>query len=107
MVKTDDRETIMSILKMRLIVLLDRYKQVTAVAKALNMKQPTISFHMKNMEAEWGVKLFQSRTGRVILTEAGQTLLQYATQIDALYTEADSRMAVMRRSGKRPFVIGC
>jgi DNA-binding transcriptional LysR family regulator len=97
----------MSILKMKLIVLIDQYKQVTAVAGALGMKQPTISFHMKNMETEWGVKLFQTRTGRILLTEAGRTLLQYAIQIDKLYTEAESRIAALRDIGVNRFVIGC
>ncbi|GGF97912.1 LysR family transcriptional regulator [Paenibacillus abyssi] len=96
----------MSVLKMRLLVLIDRLKQVTAVANALNLKQPSVSFHMKKMEADWGVKLFEARTGRIMLTGAGKMLLPYASQIVALHEEAESRIAEMRGSGRNRFVIG-
>ncbi|PZD95831.1 hypothetical protein DNH61_10280 [Paenibacillus sambharensis] len=96
----------MSLLKLKILRLLGRYKQVTAVANALGMKQPTVSFHMKKMENEWGVKLFQIRNGRVLLTDEGQLLLPYAKQIDTLYTEALERMEDIR-SRSRNFRIGC
>ncbi|RJE84693.1 LysR family transcriptional regulator [Paenibacillus sp. 1011MAR3C5] len=97
----------MSLLKMKLIVYIDRYKQITAVANALELKQPTISFHMKKMEEEWGVKLFESRTGKVLLTPSGKMLLNYALQITALYDEAMTRLSVMHESKRKRFVIGC
>ncbi|REK69409.1 LysR family transcriptional regulator [Paenibacillus paeoniae] len=97
----------MSLLKMKLIVYIDRYKQITAVANALELKQPTISFHMKKMEEEWGVKLFESRTGKVLLTPSGKMLLNYALQITALYDEAMTRLSDMHDSKRKRFVIGC
>lgn len=97
----------MSLLKMKLIVYIDRYKQITAVANALDLKQPTISFHMKKMEEEWGVKLFESRTGKVLLTPSGKMLLNYALQITELYDEAMTRLSVMHESKRKRFVIGC
>lgn len=97
----------MSLLKMKLIVYIDRYKQITAVANALQLKQPTISFHMKKMEEEWGVKLFESRTGKVLLTSSGKMLLSYALQITSLYDEAMTRLSVMNESKRKRFVIGC
>ena len=97
----------MSLLKMRLIVYIDRYKQITAVANALELKQPTVSFHMKKMEEEWGVKLFESRTGKVLLTPYGKMLLGYASQITALYDEAMTKLSVINESKKKRFVIGC
>ncbi|CAM4322088.1 LysR family transcriptional regulator [Paenibacillus tarimensis] len=96
----------MSLLKLKILRLIGRYKQVTAVANALGMKQPTVSFHMKKMENEWGVKLFQVRNGRVLLTDAGRLLLPYAKQIDTLYTEALERMEEIR-NGCRNYRIGC
>ncbi|GGD52684.1 LysR family transcriptional regulator [Paenibacillus nasutitermitis] len=97
----------MSILRMRILVLLDRYKKVTAVAHELNLKQPTVSFHMKKMEEEWGLTLFELKTGKVLLTEAGRTLHHYAQQIDGLYGEAQVRMQALRHTGRNPFIIGC
>jgi DNA-binding transcriptional LysR family regulator len=92
---------------MKLLVLIDRYKQVTAVAKALNMKQPTISFHMKKMETEWGVKLFEAKSGRIFLTNAGKMMLPYATQIGALYTEAESKITELRDNERTLLRVGC
>ncbi|ANY68289.1 hypothetical protein BBD42_18770 [Paenibacillus sp. BIHB 4019] len=97
----------MSLLKMKLMVLIDRYKQITAVANALQIKQPTVSFHMKKMEEEWGVKLFEMRTGKVLLTRNGKLLLHYASQIDQLYSEAESRLGAIHAAEKNRFVIGC
>jgi DNA-binding transcriptional LysR family regulator len=92
---------------MKLLVLIDRYKQVTAVAKALNMKQPTISFHMKKMETEWGVKLFEAKSGRIFLTNAGKIMLPYAIQIGKLYTEAESKITELRDNARTLLRVGC
>jgi DNA-binding transcriptional LysR family regulator len=97
----------MSLLKLKLIVLIDRYKQVTAVANALQIKQPTVSFHMKKMEEEWGVKLFETRTGKVLLTPHGKMLLHYASQIDDLYKEATAKLALIGETEKKRLVLGC
>ncbi|MFD1956578.1 LysR family transcriptional regulator [Paenibacillus thailandensis] len=97
----------MSILKMRLIVLIERLKKVTLVAQELGMKQPTVSFHMKKLEEEWGMPLFEHKTGKVLLTEAGRLLHRYALQIDRSYSEAAARMEKLRTSGKHTARIGC
>lgn len=80
---------------------------MTAVANALEMKQPTVSFHMKKMEAEWGVKLFEPRAGKIFLTVAGRMLLPYALQINAIYTEAETKLAEWRDNERTMLRIGC
>ncbi|MDT3426329.1 DNA-binding transcriptional LysR family regulator [Paenibacillus forsythiae] len=79
----------MNILKLQIVVLIEKYKKVTDVAAELGLKQPTVSFHMKSLENELGTPLFQSRSGRVLLTEAGYALHQYAVRIVALASEAE------------------
>lgn len=78
----------MNLNKLEIIVMLAKYKKVTAVAEALGVKQPTVSFHMKTLEAEYGVQLFEMRTGKVLLTEAGEALCHYAVRIHSLAGEA-------------------
>jgi DNA-binding transcriptional LysR family regulator len=97
----------MSLLKLRILELLDRHKQVTAVAKALNMSQPTVSFHMKKMESEWGVTLFEAKTRRIYLTNAGKMLLPFAQQIGALHAEAEAALGELKDSGRALVRIGC
>ncbi|MFC4596902.1 LysR family transcriptional regulator [Cohnella hongkongensis] len=97
----------MSLLKLKIIELVDRYKQVTAVAEALGMKQPTISFHMKRMESDWGIKLFEARSGRIYLTSAGKLLLPYARRIVALHAEAEAAIGELRDHERKLLRIGC
>lgn len=79
----------MNIVKLQIIVLIEKYKKVTDVAAEMGLKQPTVSFHMKSLESELGTPLFQYRSGRVLLTDAGRTLYQYAAKIVALTAEAE------------------
>lgn len=97
----------MSILRLQILVLVEALKKVTAVADELGVKQPTVSFHMKKLEEEWGVPLFEIKTGKVLLTEPGKLLYRYAAEIDRLHKEAESRIAAYRDHGKHGFVIGC
>ncbi|MNI38956.1 HTH-type transcriptional activator CmpR [compost metagenome] len=78
-----------SLLKFRIVELLQQHKKITAVADLLGLKQPTVTFHMKNMEQELGVQLFESRSGKTYLTEAGHALHHYAIKINALAHEAE------------------
>ncbi|ASA21733.1 LysR family transcriptional regulator [Paenibacillus donghaensis] len=78
----------MNIMKLQIVVLLEKYKKVTDVAAELGLKQPTVSFHMKNLETELGASLFHYRSGRVLLTDAGRALHSYAVKIVALAADA-------------------
>ncbi|OKP92389.1 hypothetical protein A3848_07950 [Paenibacillus sp. P32E] len=78
-----------NIVKLQIVVLIEKYKKVTDVAAEMGLKQPTVSFHMKSLESELGTPLFQYRSGRVLLTDAGRTLYQYASRIVALAAEAE------------------
>ncbi|RKP54983.1 LysR family transcriptional regulator [Cohnella endophytica] len=104
---SESEEYVIRLLKLRILSLIDRYKQVTAVANALEMKQPTVSFHMKKMETEWGVKLFEPRAGKIFLTAAGKMLLPYASQINALYAEAETKLTEWRDNERTMLRIGC
>ncbi len=79
----------MNIMKLNIVVLIEKYKKVTDVAAELGLKQPTVSFHMKNLENELGTTLFHYRSGRVLLTDAGRALYQYAVKIVTLASEAE------------------
>ncbi|MEC3466110.1 LysR family transcriptional regulator, partial [Bacillus thuringiensis] len=62
----------MNLLKLEIVVLIKKYKKLTIVAEKLGVKQPTITFHIKSLEEELGVSLFELRSGRYFLTEAGE-----------------------------------
>ncbi|WP_438349714.1 LysR family transcriptional regulator [Paenibacillus sp. FA6] len=71
-----------------ILVHIEKYKKVTDVAREMNMKQPSVTFHMKSLEEELGTVLFESKRGRMVLTEAGQALYPYALKITGLAAEA-------------------
>ncbi|PZT53983.1 LysR family transcriptional regulator [Paenibacillus silvae] len=78
----------MNLIKLQIVELIDKHHHMTSVAEILGIKQPTVTFHMKSLEEEMGVRLFESRSGKTFLTEAGQALLHYCVKINALTQEA-------------------
>ncbi|MGQ8873663.1 LysR family transcriptional regulator [Paenibacillus sp. TSA_86.1] len=78
----------MNLIKLQIVELIDKHHHMTSVAEVLGIKQPTVTFHMKSLEEEMGVRLFESRSGKTFLTEAGQALLHYCIKINALTQEA-------------------
>lgn len=53
-------------------------------AEELNMSQPAVSKHIRQLEAELGVPLFQRLGNHVELTEAGRLLADYAQRVSVL-----------------------
>lgn len=56
------------------------YKSFSLAAKYLYLSQPTISTHIKQLEAELGVQLLVRSTKDVILSEEGKIFYPYALQ---------------------------
>ncbi len=96
----------MNLKKLEVVVGLARYKKVTLVAEHLGLKQPSVTFHMKSLEEELGVPLFEHRAGKVLLTDAGRALLHYATKILALSQEAKRVLGEYRSFERGTLTIG-
>lgn len=94
-----------NLIKFQILEELYKYKKITTVAEVLNLKQPTVTFHLKAMEKDFGVKLFENRSGKIILTEAGEALYHYASKINALSLEA-TRIVKEYASGRGTIKIG-
>ena len=65
-----------------------RTMSFTRTAQALNYAQSSVSAQIQALEEELGVTLFDRLGRRVVLTGAGQRLLEYAEKILALADEA-------------------
>ncbi len=61
-----------------------KLRSFSRTAEALYLTQPTVSAHIKNLEAELGVKLLDRIGKRVIPTEAGETLFRSGQDLLAL-----------------------
>lgn len=81
----------MKLLQMRYFQTVCRYGSITKAAEELFVSQPTISFCIKELEAEFGVRLFHRRHNRLQLTVEGAFFLDkvnYILQsVDTLSTQ--------------------
>ncbi len=67
--------------QLRAFATLARTGSFTVTAKELYLSQSAVSHSMKALETDVGCRLFDRVGKRVLLTQAGETLLQHATRI--------------------------
>lgn len=60
-------------------------RNFTAAAKSLNLTQPAVSQHIRALEDDLGVKLFERAGNRLILTKEGEKAVNTARAIRSLY----------------------
>jgi DNA-binding transcriptional LysR family regulator len=75
---------------------------ITGAAHMLHVSQPSVSKHLKNLEEDYGVKLFERNAGAVELTDAGSSLLRHANAILLHLDEARKEL----KSPKNPKTSG-
>jgi DNA-binding transcriptional LysR family regulator len=68
------------------------YGGITRAASHLNRVQSNITTRVKNLENRLGVKLFERRTGKLVLSSEGRLLMEYAEKLLRLSSEAESAM---------------
>lgn len=71
----------------------------TKTAEALNMTQPAISQTLREMEEFYQIKLFDRIGRKLVITNAGKILLNYATHISSLFDEAEKELHDYDRCG--------
>src|SRR5258708_17265448 len=69
-------------------------------SEVLHVSQPSISAQLKQLEESLGAALFTRTTRRLILTDTGQKVLEYAEEIFSLGGELLT--AVRQEPGQRP-----
>lgn len=62
-------------------------------AKVVNLTQPTISSHIKELENHYGCRLVDRLGKKTLPTEAGLLLYEYANKMTALFDESETAMA--------------
>ena len=80
----------MEIRQLKAFLAIAEYKTFTAGARQVNITQAAISMQIRQLEEEVGLQLFTRTPRRVILTEAGEVLVERARKI---LREHDSALA--------------
>lgn len=78
----------MDIRKLEVFAKLMETRSFSRSARELFLSQPTISGHIKSLETETGMRLFDRQGREVLPTPAAEVLLEYATRILDLRQEA-------------------
>ena len=68
-------------------------KGFSSASKAVSLTQPTISSHIKELEAHYGCKLLDRLGKQALPTKAGELLYEYAGKLISLFAETESAMA--------------
>lgn len=73
---------------LKIFVTVVEQKHFSRAAELLNLSQPGVSMHIRNLENEFGKTLIQRSPKHVQVTEAGNILYIHAKQMLSLYEEA-------------------
>jgi DNA-binding transcriptional LysR family regulator len=72
-----------------------RLLSFTKAADFLHMTQPAVTFQIRQLEEHFNTRLFDRTHNRISLTEAGETVFQYAERILGLYSEMDNKVRAL------------
>nr|WP_154984212.1 LysR family transcriptional regulator [Paenibacillus xylanexedens] len=85
---------------LRLFHAIVKYGGVTRAAEELNISQPAVSSQVKRFERELGIVLFGSEGRKLVLTDAGKHLMEYAERLFMLEQEVEQFVEDMREGKK-------
>lgn len=75
----------MSLRAFRTLIAIARHGTFARAGEAVGLTQSAVSLHVKGLEEEFGVRLFDRSRRQPVLTEAGQVLLVRAEELVALH----------------------
>ena len=78
--------------KLLTLIKLIEVNSFTEAAKELNLTQPAVSQHVKQLEEEFDAKLFIRSNNNLFLTKEGEIVLKYALRIQSLYNDMNRKL---------------
>ncbi len=92
--------------RLEVFVKIYQQKSFSKAGQALYLAQPTISEHIRLLEEDLGLALFDRQGKEVLPTPAGRLLYQYANQLMALRQDSLRAIEQFRDKGKGDLLIG-
>ncbi|WP_020620079.1 LysR family transcriptional regulator [Paenibacillus daejeonensis] len=97
----------MNLQQLKVFVLAVKLKSLSLVAAELEIKQPTVTFHLNKLQDACGVPLFITQSYHVLQpTEEGWALYRYAQQVTALTHDMQAMMEGYRQQPGGVIAIG-
>lgn len=96
----------MSLQSLSVFIAVAEEENFTAAAKKLNLTQPTVSFHMDNLEKSLGCLLFNRTSKGVTLTPYGKRLYESASVVDTTLKTTYSEIRRMAEGNAGHIYIG-
>ena len=75
-------------------------------ARSIHLSQPTVSSHIKDVEAHYGCRLLDRFEKKVVPTRAGELLYQYAGRLLTIYEETEAALAATQGVVRGRLAIG-
>lgn len=97
----------MELRTLRYFLALAQEGTVSNAAKALHVTQPTLSRQLADLEKSFGKRLFERGAKRIVLTDDGVRLREYAESIVELADKAEAELAQPARAVSGDVYIGC
>ena len=82
----------MNITSLKYILYVDKYKSISKAADKLFISQPTLSQHIKKLEENLSIELFDRSSSPISLTYAGEVFIKYALKVLNLKNELDQEL---------------
>jgi len=86
--------------KLQTFIEVTKTKNLTKAAEYLNLTQPAVSQHIKQLQQEYDVILFTRKNNELILTREGEVVLKYALRIQSLYANLASKITDAKKYGR-------
>ncbi|MDI7260643.1 MAG: selenium metabolism-associated LysR family transcriptional regulator [Thermodesulfobacteriota bacterium] len=92
--------------RLKVFITVAELQSFTKAGEVLYITQPAVSFQIKSLEEEFGVRLFNREQNKVVLTDIGKVLYNYAKEIFKIYEEAKEEISKLTNSLKGKLIIG-
>ncbi|MFJ8234847.1 LysR substrate-binding domain-containing protein [Ureibacillus sp. NPDC094379] len=97
----------MNLQQLKVFVQTVQLGKLSVVAEQLNIKQPTVTFHLKSLQEKIGVPLFDDTQNKHwLLTDAGKDFYYYALKIVHLLEESEQVIDQYRNNKKGKLQLG-
>jgi len=87
-----------TIQQMKTLVCLAEERSFSRAARKMYLTQPSITKHIKNLEAEAGVPLVDRKSGEISLTPEGKILCESAKRVFGLIDDTGEKIARMKEN---------